>query len=114
MKNILIIGMALTSVNLMINKEPRAMFAIGGDEWPGLGKVSEECSEVSTIIAKLMGTGGDPNYWDGTDLRQRLIEELGDTLAACEFASYHNEIWREVLDRKNAKLHLFYQWRADR
>lgn len=49
---------------MTINKEPRTMFAIGGNKWPGLAKVSEECSEVSAIIAKLMGTCGDPNYWD--------------------------------------------------
>lgn len=98
----------------MINKEPRAMFAIGGDEWPGLGKVSEECSEVSTIIAKLMGTGGDPNYWDGTDLRVRLIEELGDTLAAVEFAALHNHMFADVRQRADKKLTLFIQWRADR
>ena len=96
------------------DKEPRAMFAIGGDDWPGLAKVAEECSEVTTIVSKLMGTGGNPDYWDGQDLRQRLIDELGDAVAAIEFATHYNGILDEVMDRAKKKLELFESWRNNR
>ncbi len=97
----------------MINKEPNVMFSIGGDEWPGLSKLAEECGEVTQIIGKLMGTGGRSDHWDGTNLRERLIEEIGDVLAACEFVADFNLMMLEVHSRRDIKLSLFEKWRMD-
>lgn len=87
------------------------MFAIGDDQWPGLSKLSEEAGEVVQVIGKLMGTGGKANHWDGTDLRQRLIEEIGDILAACEFVIELNNL-DGVGKRRYEKLALFHKWHA--
>ncbi len=95
----------------MINKEPRAMFAIGGDDWPGIAKLAEECGEVVQVIGKLMGTGGRTDHWDGTDLREKLIEEIGDLMAACVFVGLENGIAGESQARAANKLEIFYEWR---
>ena len=86
------------------------MFSIASKEWPGLSKLSEECGEVVQVIGKLMGTQGSVHHWDGTNLRDRLIEEIGDLMAACEFVAAHNHIFSEVIARRDAKYHIFSKW----
>lgn len=86
------------------------MFAIGSPVWPGLSKLDEEAGEVVQVIGKLMGTGGLTQHWDGSDLRQRLVEEIGDVMAACEFVAQTNDLETEVEIRRRDKLALFYRW----
>jgi NTP pyrophosphatase (non-canonical NTP hydrolase) len=81
-------------------------YAIGSETWPGLSKLVEECGEVLQVAGKLMGTGGQVEHWDGTDLRERMTEELADLLAAIDFLQYMNDldtipdlIWCEVVGR---------------
>lgn len=62
------------------------MFAIGDKEWPGVSKLLEEMGELSQVLGKLMGSRGDTNHWSG-DLKTKLIEEMGDTLAALTFVA---------------------------
>ena len=64
--------------------EPTRFF-IGADEWPGISKLIEECGEVVQVAGKLLATQGDEEHWDGTDLRDRLVEELADLSAAIDF-----------------------------
>jgi NTP pyrophosphatase (non-canonical NTP hydrolase) len=85
------------------------MFAIGDDQWPGLSKLSEEAGEVVQVIGKLMGTHGKSRHWDGTDLRQRLIEEIADVIAACELVIELNDL-EGIEKRKQQKLALFHEW----
>lgn len=59
-------------------------FAFGDETWPGIAKLSEECGEVVQVIGKLMMTHGDPVHWSG-DLRQQLMEEMADVMAAVQF-----------------------------
>lgn len=87
-----------------------SIFAIGSRQWPGLSKLTEEAGEVQQVIGKLMGTGGVIVHWDGTDLRQRLIEETGDVLAAGQFVARANFIEAEVEKRRAEKLALFWEW----
>lgn len=61
------------------------MFAIGDNDYAGLGKVAEESGEVLQVIGKLMGSAGNPNHWDGTDLLERLLDETADLTAALTF-----------------------------
>lgn len=89
------------------------MFAIGSSQWPGLGKVAEEAGEVLQVMGKLMGTGGRVDHWDGTNLRQRLAEELGDLLAAADFSSQVNGLGQLVEKRRRARLALFWKWRNE-
>src|SRR6266576_699201 len=95
----------------MTDQRPKT-FAIGSPEWPRLSKLAEEAGETLQVIGKLMGTGGETNHWDGTDLRLRLIEELADLQAAIDFVievcprmdSYAIE------ERRVRKLALFKAW----
>lgn len=94
-----------------VNKPAPPMFAIGSPVWPGLSKLAEEAGETLQVIGKLMGTGGESAHWDGTDLRGRLIEELADLMAACEFVVATNQLDHEDLSvRRQKKLELFCQW----
>ena len=40
--------------------DPKASgdFAIGGEVWPGLGKLVEEMGELGTVLGKLIATRG--------------------------------------------------------
>ncbi len=86
-------------------------FAFGSAIWPGLGKLTEEASEVGQVIGKLMGTGGEVNHWDGTDLKQRLEEEIADVLAAAEFVMAFNALDTDaIFERQRIKMVRFTQW----
>jgi NTP pyrophosphatase (non-canonical NTP hydrolase) len=86
-------------------------FAIGSPEWPGLSKLAEEAGETLQVVGKLMGTGGETAHWDGSDLRERLIEEISDLFAACDFVVAANRLDREAIrERRAKKLALFFAW----
>ena len=90
------------------------MFAIGDESWPGLSKLAEECGEVVQVIGKLMGTRGEEEHWDGTNLTERLLDEMADLSAAMNFVMDKNPFTleqsrvyqRRVLDKYN----LFCDW----
>jgi len=95
----------------MANDKHPESFAIGSPVWPGLSKLAEEAGEVLQIVGKLMGTGGERAHWDGSDLRERLTEEISDLLAACDFVTSANGLDRAAVDERRAnKLALFYVW----
>ncbi len=86
-------------------------FAIGSSKWPGLSKLVEECGEVAQVIGKIVGTGDATNHWDGTDLKKRLEEEMGDLLAALRFVGERNNLDRgEIELRAHEKLRTFNEW----
>lgn len=86
-------------------------YSIGSDVWPGLSKLIEECGEVVQVAGKLLGTGGNTNHWDGTDLRERLQEEVADVIAAAQFVVEQCKLDPYVInDRTREKLLLFDMW----
>lgn len=86
-------------------------FAIGGALWPGTSKVIEECGEVCQVLGKLIGTGVATAHWDGTDLRERITEEVADLLAALNFFATWNDLdWQAINTRLNFKRSLFVEW----
>lgn len=92
------------------------MFAFGDKEWPGLAKLNEESGELVQVIGKLMMTHGQAKHWDGSDLRARLVEEMGDVSAACAFIYAHVLTAEEratVCDRVRKKLALFVKWHRE-
>lgn len=98
-----------------------APFGIGADVWPGLAKVAEEAGELVQVIGKLIATAGEPAHYDGSDLRERLVEECGDLLAAIGYLTAANGIADQVAGRAAGKRELFQGWhdaeverRADR
>ena len=92
------------------------MFKMGSDRWPGISKLAEESGEVIQVIGKLMALDGDNTiHWDGTDLTERLIEEIADLRAAITFVERHNPQLDVVAidERATMKLKRFEQWRAN-
>lgn len=85
-------------------------YSIGSDLWPGLSKLAEEAGEVLQVIGKLIATGGDVHHWDGTNLRTRIGEEMGDLLAAINFVARENGLDAEVYERYVEKKALFQKW----
>lgn len=86
-------------------------YAIGSAHWPGLGKLIEEAGEVQQVCGKLMGTGGEVEHWDGTNLKERLEDELGDLQAALEFVVAANGLDGARVGAQAArKLAWFQRW----
>lgn len=86
-------------------------FSIGGRVWPGLGKVVEEFGETLTIIGKIIATKGGSDYWDGSNLMERLEEEIADSLAAVEYMVHENTLdWKAIDSRTVLKLDLYRKW----
>jgi len=96
-----------------MNQKPE-IFAIGSPVWPGLSKLAEEAGETLQVIGKLMGTGGDVAHWDGSNLRERLVEEIADLLAACAFVISENDLDDEAIrERSSKKLQQFLIWHEE-
>jgi len=89
-------------------------FSLGSSVWPGVSKLIEECGEVQQVCGKLLGTGGLPNHWDGTDLSERLLEEMADVTAAVRFVLEENSLDEEAFEERiAAKLQLFREWHTE-
>jgi len=84
-------------------------FAIGADEYPGVGKLAEESGELVQVVGKLMAYPDEPHP-DGTDLRERLINEMGDALGAIWYAADANGLRDAVEARASRKHALFITW----
>ena len=91
-------------------KDGSGDFSIGSDIWPGISKLIEEAGETLQICGKLMATAGREEHWDKTNLRERLVEELGDLSAAITFVVNVNGMEEDVVKRGQAKLAMFYAW----
>lgn len=88
-------------------------YSIGGEPWPGLSKLIEEAGETMQVAGKIIGAGGAENHWDGSNLRERMQEELGDLLAAIEFVIVKNELDEKAIDRRKwRKFKLFLEWHS--
>lgn len=91
-------------------------FSIGSQVWTGTSKLVEEMGELLQVLGKLIGAHGDTAHYDGSDLRQRLVEEIGDLAAAVEFFESHNltEEERKLIDGRTVKkLMLFEKWHRE-
>ena len=98
-------------------RRPPHDYSIGSAHWPGLAKVSEECSEVVQAAMKLVAMGGDDElHWDGQGtMVTRLEDELADTRAAITFLLEANPALdqRRIAERGAAKLAMFRRWHAE-
>lgn len=89
-------------------------FSIGGKVWPGISKLIEEAGEVQQVAGKLLGTGGAVEHWDGSNLRDRLQEEIADVMAACQFVAEANQLDVDGIARRvDAKLATFHKWHRE-
>jgi NTP pyrophosphatase (non-canonical NTP hydrolase) len=92
------------------------MFHFGAMVWPGIAKLIEEAGEVLQITGKLVATRGNSKHWDGSDLRLRLEEEMGDLLAALHFVieqNYGNAARIRIYERQAEKLRTFRMWHLE-
>lgn len=86
-------------------------FSIGSEIWPGISKLNEEMGEVLQVTGKLQGSSGERMHWDGSDLKLRLEEELGDLLAAAGFVGAHCDLdMVAIAARRKQKRALFEKW----
>jgi len=91
-------------------------YSIGSDHWPGISKLIEEMGELHQVLGKLMATHGDELHWDGSNLRVRMIEEMGDVLAAIHFVANENFTAMDhikMTSRYDEKLARFEEWHAE-
>lgn len=91
-------------------------FSIGSKIWPGTSKLIEECGEILQVLGKLIGSSGEIMHWDGTDLREKLVEELADVGAALAFFMQRNmtpEEIRRINARVKEKYATFERWHAN-
>lgn len=89
-------------------------FSIGGAKWPGISKLIEECAEVGQVCGKLIGSRGVEDHWDGTNLRTRLEDEIGDLTAAILFVRELNGLdSARLTERAKRKLAMFKEWHVD-
>lgn len=90
-------------------------WAIASPVWPGTAKLIEEMGELQQVLGKLIALGEPAVHWDGSDLRERLVEECGDVLGALQFFVNNNDVDRDaVVDRAAAKERMFEGWHAER
>ncbi len=87
-------------------------YNIGSETWPGLSKLIEEMGEVSQVVGKLIGSGGEPNHWDGSDLVDELHDELADLQAALTFViAINGRLDGGRIDRRmRSKLLQYFEW----
>jgi NTP pyrophosphatase (non-canonical NTP hydrolase) len=89
-----------------------APYSIGNPLWPGISKLIEEAGEVQQVCGKLIAVGGRSDHWDGTNLRDRMQEEVGDLAAAIDFLVEVNGLDDAglVAARRRSKRELFWHW----
>ena len=79
----------------------------------GVAKLIEECGELQQVLGKKLAMWDQDEHWDGTNLRTRMVEEMGDVLAAIRFvADQFGLSWADVLARDAHKRALFETWHA--
>jgi NTP pyrophosphatase (non-canonical NTP hydrolase) len=89
-------------------------YSIGSEVWPGTSKVIEECGELAQVLGKLIALAGQTDHWDGSDLRERLHEEIADVRAALTFFAEANRLDHyRLADRTAEKVDLFRRWHRE-
>lgn len=89
-------------------------YSIGSNKWSGASKLIEEMGEVQQVLGKLIGSNGDINHFDGTNLKDRLELELGDLSAALLFFIEENKLNDHLIEKRcTDKLALFSKWREN-
>lgn len=78
----------------------------------GRKKLTEECGELITVLAKAEMLGSLGEHWDGKGpLKNRLEDEIADVLASILFCVNTNDLdVHRIVDRLREKHHLFNYW----
>lgn len=87
------------------------MFNFGSYFLPGTAKLLEEMGELQQVLGKTLQLGTTGDHWDGTNLGERLLEELADVQAALSFFIYTAKLnTLDISNRALAKLEKFQEW----
>lgn len=78
----------------------------------GIAKLVEECGELQQVLGKRLAYWDSDHHWDGTNLRTRLAEEMGDVMAAIEFVADQFDIGELVEVQARMKRSVFDSWEA--
>jgi NTP pyrophosphatase (non-canonical NTP hydrolase) len=80
----------------------------------GLAKLIEECGELVQVAGKKLACYSDNAHWDGSDLKERMEDEMGDVKAAIAFVTERLGMsTNRISAREFKKLCLFREWEAD-
>lgn len=80
----------------------------------GVAKLIEECGELQQVLGKRLAMWDQDEHWDGTNLRERMVEEMGDVIAAVWFVVDQFKLDSSaVLERVDQKWKLFTTWEAE-
>lgn len=93
----------------------KTQFYIGAESWAGTSKVIEESGEIGQVLGKLIGSNGDIHHFDGSNLEDKMVEEIGDFYAALSFFVDKNLVHRadDIAERVMKKIELFEQWHEE-
>lgn len=79
----------------------------------GIPKLIEECGELQQVLGKRLAYYTTDEHPDGSNLRRRMTEEMGDVLAAIEFVAEQEGLDYSALEgRVIRKLATFHMWDA--
>ncbi len=77
----------------------------------GVAKLIEECGELQQVLGKRLAYWTTDEHPDGTNLRERMQEEMGDVMAAIEFVVDELDLSRRaIIVRAETKGLLFTTW----
>lgn len=81
-------------------------------KYDGLVKLTEECGEVVQVAMKRVAFDGEGDiHWDGTNLKERLEEEIADVRAACRAVMENHGLDTLAISRRELqKLATFRYW----
>lgn len=78
----------------------------------GVTKLIEECGELQQVLGKRLAYWATDEHPDGSNIRERMIEEIGDVMAAITLVADNFGISHECLTRCERKHALFLEWDA--
>ncbi len=89
-------------------------YHFGSKILPGLSKLMEEAGELIQVIGKITAMGHMGKHWDGSNLKERLEDEMADVQAAILFfCSYNGMNGKRMGERVREKVALFEQWHRE-
>ena len=79
----------------------------------GVAKLIEECGELVQVCGKRLAYWTTDEHPDGTNLRERMEDEMGDVLAAIEFVTDQLGLDADRIERRTTEKHMqFRVWDA--
>ncbi len=76
-----------------------------------IGELQVELGQLQQVLGKRLAMWDQDEHWDGTNLRQRMVEEMGDVAAAMDFVAMQFGLsTTAIAQRRLHKLRLFGTW----